>query len=155
MAGKVYQYLLFILHDWSPRACGIFFFFSSFYAENHRKLLSWSYSAWEFRSTVDNEVQNNHYIVEVFSSINNGGVSRKDIFSGTWKGKVYFFLKKLFSHRNFLLIWQWRATLVSCPAASCLTPTFSLKIDGKCVAGQIYTSQNASNLKKKRKLMLV
>lgn len=69
----------------------VFFFFSSFCAENRRKLLSWSYSAWEFRSTVDNEVQNNHYKVEVFSNINNGGVSRKDIFSGTWKGKVYFF----------------------------------------------------------------
>lgn len=93
---RVYQYLLFILHDWSPRACGFLGFFSSFCAENHRKLLSWSYSAWEFRSTVDNEVQNNHYIVEVFSSINNGGVSRKDIFSGTWKGQVYFFKKNCF-----------------------------------------------------------
>lgn len=52
---------------------------------------------------MDNDVQNNHYIVEVFSSINNGGVPRIDIFSGTWKGEVYFFKKrKNVSTKEFL-----------------------------------------------------
>lgn len=47
---------------------------------------------------MDNEVQNNHYIVEVFSSINNGGVPRIDIFS-----EVYFFKKrKNISAKEFL-----------------------------------------------------